>query len=174
MKTLIEYNIAYIGLAEGSHFYSYKPDKKFFEVYPNEDIISSDLIVELELIKKATHLELRFNIEGSVVYICDRCNETYNDKLSSEQTIYIKFGEEYSEEDENLYVLPDNDSEFDVSPFINELIVVAIPMKKVHSEDENGNYTCGGNLIDYIANTKNEGAIDPRWNELKKLKDGTS
>ena len=175
MRELETYNISYKGLADGEYCYDYKVGKPFFEVYENPDIKDANLDVSVVLNKKSTHIEISFDIDGQVFLTCDRCMDVFENDFETSQTIYVKFGEEYAEEDENLYVLPEADNDIDLSQFINELIVVNIPMRRVHPDDEDGNPTCPSDILKYINNIKNEGAaIDPRWNELNKLKDGTS
>ena len=171
-----DFLIPYKGLTIGEHQYSFDIKESFFEVYHNPDINKAELKTEVLLNKKATHIELSFVIEGIVVLTCDRCLEDIKHPIEVEQNIYIKFGDEFSEEDENLYVLPETEDMIDLSVFVDELITVSIPMRKIHIEDEDGNPTCPDNMLDYIDNVKqSEGsAIDPRWNELNKLKDGTS
>lgn len=175
MSQLNEYNISYKGLVEGEHEYNYVLRDAFFEVYENEDIHGANLDLNVLLNKKSTHIEIVFDIKGTVTLKCDRCLEVFDDELNQCQTIYIKFGEEYAEEDENLYVLPEADNDINLATFINELVVVALPMRKVHPDDEDENPTCKNNMLDYINNISNEGSVvDPRWNELNKLKDGAS
>jgi len=175
LSQLSEYNISYKGLVEGEHEFSYVLRNAFFEVYKNEDIQDANLNLGVLLNKKSTHIEITFDIKGTIALKCDRCLEAFDDELNLNQTIYVKFGEEYSEEDENLYVLPEAENDINIATFINEIVVVALPMRKVHPDDEDGNPTCQNNMLDYINNISNEGSvIDPRWNELNKLKDGAS
>jgi len=172
---LEEYFIFYKSLEYGEHQYNYTIKDAFFEEYNNADIKGGNLRVSVLLNKKNTHIEIYFDIKGTILLTCDRCLEMLDSEVNIKQTIYIKFGEKGSDEDENFYVLQESESEINLSEFINELIVVAIPMRKVHPEDENGNPTCPTDMLKYINNIKNDGSqIDPRWNELNKLKDGTS
>ena len=176
MKELETYSISYKGLAVGEYSYDYNVGNSFFEVYKNQDIKDAKLAVSVVLNKKNTHIEISFDISGQLFLVCDRCMETFENDFETSQTIYVKFGEEYAEEDENLYVLPEADNDIDLSQFINELVVVNIPMRVVHPDDEDGNPTCKSDVLNYINNIKNNGdtVVDPRWNELNKLKDGTS
>ncbi len=170
------YIISYKGLAVGEYHYNYKVGNSFFEAYENQDIKGANLDVSVVLNKKNTHIEISFDISGQLLLVCDRCMEAFENDFKVVQTIYVKFGEAYAEEDENLYILPEADNDIDLSQFINELVVVNIPMRVVHPDDEEGNPTCQSDILDYINNIKNEGntIVDPRWNELNKLKDGTS
>ena len=176
MSQLKEFLIPYKGLEEDEYEYKYLVGETFFEVFSNDDIQEGDLTVLAILNKKSTHIEINFNIKGTVTLECGRCLEAYIKDISIKQSVYIKFGPEYIEEDENFYILPESDNEIDLSKFINELIVVALPMRRVHPDNEDGNPTCSSNMLDYIENINDEGSrtTDPRWNELNKLKDGTS
>lgn len=175
MKKVEDYKIAYKGLVDGEYQYSFNVKDSFFEDNEENEIEGADISVSVLLNKKSTHIELSFDIDGKVGLPCDRCLEIFENKIEKHQTIYIKFGEEYIEEDENLYILPETDNDINLEPFINELILVALPYRRVHKEDKNGNSTCSEGMLKYIKNVKKEGSeIDPRWNELNKLKDGTS
>ena len=176
MSQLKEYLIPYKGLEEGEYEYKYLVGESFFEVFSNDDIQGAKLTVLAILNKKSTHIEINFSINGTLTLECGRCLDAYENGISIKQSIYIKFGDEYIEEDENLYILPEADNDIDLSKFINELIVVALPMRRVHPDDEDGNPTCLSSILNYIENINNEGSriTDPRWNELNKLRDGTS
>ena len=170
-----EFIIAYEGLEEGEHSFSFSISNTFFENFKPTEIQDCNLTVLLTLNKRSSHLEINFLISGTIELICDRCLENFIYPLSIEQTIYIKFGEEYREEDVNLYTYPKSKTEIDTAEIINELIVVSLPMRKVHPDDKSGNPTCKVEMLDYIDKLQVEGSkIDPRWNELKKLKNGTS
>ena len=174
MSELIEFLIPYVNLKEGEHEFKFSIGNAFFENYDNTDVRSADLIVDVLLNKKSTHIELSFDIRGQVALDCDRCLELFNQELDIKQTVYVKFGEEESK-DENLYIIPTKQNEVDLSEFIDELIVVNLPMRRIHPEDEQGEPTCPNKMLEYIQNINNEGSvIDPRWNELNKLKDGAS
>jgi uncharacterized metal-binding protein YceD (DUF177 family) len=172
---LKEYLISYKSLEYGEYTYNYNIRDAFFEKFDNTDVKGANLKASILLNKKNTHIEIYFDIKGTIALICSRCLEPLDYKINIEQTIYIKFGEEDISEDENLYILSDAQNEINLSEFINEFIVVAVPIRSVHPEDKNGEPTCPSNMLKYINNIKNEGSqVDPRWNELNKLKDGTS
>jgi len=166
--------ITYKTIEYGEHTFKFDIRDSFFEKYDNADILSANLKVLVLLNKKKTHIEINFDINGIVSLACDRCLEAFDNTIKINQSIYIQFGDEGEDTDENLYFLPESEYEIDLSKFINELIVVNLPMRRVHPEDKNGNPTCPNNMLEYIKNIKNEGSIDPRWNELNKLRDGTS
>ena len=174
MSKQVEYIVPYANLKEGEHLFNYNIGDSFFENFDDTDVKSADLKVEVLFNKKSTHFELSFEIKGYVALNCDRCLELFNHELNIIQTVYVKFGEDESG-DENLYILPLKQNEVDLSEFIDELIVVNLPMRRIHLEDEMGKPTCPTKMLDYIQNINNEGSvIDPRWNELNKLKDGAS
>ena len=175
MNQLEEYLVSYKSIEFGEHRFAYEIGNKFFEVYSDTDIQGASLKVLVLLNKKETHIEIDFEINGTVALSCDRCLELFDNRINIRQSIYLKSGEGNSEEDENLYFIPQSENEIDLSEFIDELIAVAIPMRRVHPENQDGEPTCINNMLDYIKNIKNEGSqVDPRWNELNKLRDGTS
>ena len=179
MSELKEYLISHAGLQEGEHVFEYNIRDSFFDVYKNNDVQGAELLVRVLFNKKKTHIEISFDIDGEIALNCDRCLDLFNEKVKIRQSVFIKFKDKGSDdngsEDENLYVLPENQTEINLAEFIDELIAVNLPMRRIHPKDKDGKPTCSQKMLNYIENINNNGSqIDPRWNELNKLKDGTS
>jgi uncharacterized metal-binding protein YceD (DUF177 family) len=86
----------------------------------------------------------------------------------------IKFGDEYNDEDEDLLIIPHGEFEVNVQQYIYELIVLSLPIKRVHPGVEDG--TLKSDVLDKLEELsidkkeKNkEDEIDPRWDKLKNL-----
>ena len=73
--------------------------------------------------------------------------------------------------DPDIITLPADEQELDLKQHIYEYILLSIPIKRVHPDDEFGNSTCDPFMLkkleEFIIDQENE--IDPRWDELKKL-----
>ncbi len=165
------YSISFRGLKEGKHQFEYKIDNTFFEIYQYEDILGADIQVHLEFIKKSTLLELNFTIEGIVKVVCDISNEIYKQSIEGNLDLKVKFGNEYNDENENILIVPHEAYEIEISQFIYEIIVLALPTKRIHPEVLNG--TLKSDILDKLeelqGNEKQNNTIDPRWKKLKGL-----
>ncbi len=125
--------------------------------------------------KKATLLELHFKISGAVNVNCDLTNEPYNQNIENEFDLVVKFGDEYNDEDTDILIIPHGTYEINIQQYIYELIVLAVPIKRIHPGVEDGTLDSDilkklEELSPKIKEEKDiEEEIDPRWNTLKKL-----
>ena len=175
MANLKAYNIALKGLGTGEHSFDYQVERKFFEYFDGGIAEDGDVSVVLKLEKQSSLIVLRFHVEGTVKIQCDRCLDLFDQPIESENTVYIKYGEEkYEEGDDVVWVAPD-ESHINVAKLIYDFIILSIPIKHVHSDDENGNSLCNPEMLKKLAQmsvkVEKEKPADSRWDELKKLLD---
>ncbi len=175
MKHLKEFAIPFVGLKEGKHHFDYKIDNTFFDSFDYDEFNSSDVLVDLTLEKKSTLMELHFGIKGTVNINCDITNEPFNQAISNEFDLVVKFGEEYNDEHDEILILPHGEYELHIEQYCYELIVLAVPTKRIHPGVEDG--SLDSEILDKLKelspdnkeNKKENEDIDPRWNTLKKL-----
>ena len=163
-----------MGLKQGKHQFEYDIDNKFFEHFEYDDFNSANVKVDLELEKKPTMLELAFRASGTVYVYCDLTNEPYDQPIDSELFLVIKFGQEYNDDNEDLLILPHGEYEVNIQQYIYELIVLAVPSKRVHPGVLDG--TLKSEVLEKLdelspreKEIKAEEDIDPRWEKLKNL-----
>ena len=123
-------------------------------------------------LKKSTLLELHFESDGKAVVSCDLSNEPFELPMSGMLELVVKFGEEYNNDNEEVLILPHGEHQLDLSQFIYEMIVLSVPLKKIHPGIEDGSLKSEVlNKLDELSpekkNKNNE--TDPRWDDLKKL-----
>ena len=164
--------IPFRGLKEGEHQFEYKVNNSFFEVYRYEDILDADIKVHLKFIKKSTLLELTFIADGKVKVSCDISNELYYQPVQGSLDLVIKFGEEYNNDNEDILIIPYGDYEIDIAQYIYEMIVLSLPVKKIHPGIVDGSLK--SDILDRLEelqpnNEQNNKSIDPRWDKLKGL-----
>lgn len=175
MKRLKEFNIPFVGLKLGKHHFEYKIEQAFFEHFEYDDFNDVDVSVDVELEKKTTLLELHFKISGWVNVNCDLTNEPYNQDINSTFSLVVKFGEEYNDEHVDILIVPHGTYEINIQQYIYELIILAVPAKRVHPGIKDGSLNSDilkklEELSPNLKETKEkEEDIDPRWNTLKKL-----
>jgi uncharacterized metal-binding protein YceD (DUF177 family) len=172
MKPLKEYDISFTGLKSGSYQFNYNVDKKFFEAFNFDEFLDSNVKVNLDFVKKSNLFELHFLAKGDVKVLCDISMEPYDQPVDCELNLIVKFGEEYNDDNEELIIIPYNEHYINVSQFIYEMIVLAMPGKRIHPRVLDG--TLKSDIVEKLEelnpeNKKKEHKIDPRWEELKKL-----
>lgn len=146
---------------------------EYFKAIDAADIHQGNLSVSLTVRRNAGSFALNFHICGYVIVVCDKCLDNMQQPIETDCVLMVKFGEEYSDEDE-LIVVPEREGIIDVSWFIYEFIELNIPIKHVHAPGK-----CNPAMIrmlqEYSATRSseadnNEPPIDSRWAELEKLK----
>lgn len=172
MKDLRQFNIQFVGLKEGKHEFNYAIDNKFFEAFNFDDYNSTSIKVSLHFIKKSTLFELTFVAEGTVEVPCDVTNEMYDQEIDSELPLVVKFGPEFNNDNEEILILPHEAYELNVAQFIYEMIVLAVPNKRVHPKVEDG--TMESEALNKlkeleIKEEKTVETTDPRWDKLRNL-----
>ena len=113
---------------------------------------------------------LDFDIQGKVVLTCDRCLGDLDFPISTTHQVIVKYGKGDKEQDNDILYLADEEYQLDVSTLIYENIVLSIPIRNVHPDDENGDSTCDEEQISLLNQYSKRTTNDPRWNALKNLK----
>ena len=173
MKALKAYTIQFVGLKEGEHTFRYEINKAFFDHFEYEDFNALSVDISLNFIKKSTLMQLNFYASGSVNVNCDVTNEPYDEFIKDEFELIVKFGEDYNDDNEEILILPHGEYELNVAHYIYELIVLAVPNKRVHPGVADG--TLKSDILDKLNELslsndvkdieKNEDT-DPRWLSL--------
>tara|TARA_R110002096_G_scaffold81805_4_gene190570 strand:- start:2933 stop:3475 length:543 start_codon:yes stop_codon:yes gene_type:complete len=175
LKQLKEFTIPFVGLKIGKHHFEYEIKQAFFEYFEYEDFNDVNVKVDVILEKKTTLLELHFKISGFVNVNCDLTNEPYNQAIENDFDLVVNFGDEYNDENIDILIIPHGTYEINIQQYIYELIVLAVPIKRLHPGIEDG--TLGSEILEKLEelspglkkNKEKEEDIDPRWNTLKKL-----
>ncbi len=167
------YNIAFKGLSQGKHTFEYEIDGKFFTEFGGGVVDEGNVNVRVTLEKQSALMILWFDLEGTVNVQCDRCLEMYDQPIKGSERIFVKFGDkEYVEGDDVIWV-SNNDYQLNVAQLIYEFISLAIPIKRIHPDDENGNSTCDKEMLEKLEKyiVKEDEVKSSVWNDLKKLLD---
>lgn len=151
MKYRREFEIAYVGLKNGTHTYTYDIGKEFFDLMSADSSDFENVSVQVAVIfdMHPNFFSLKFNINGSVDVPCDRCGEVFTLPLWDEFDLIIKLkepsglpAEEEREDDGDIVFISKNETIIDLSEYIYEFVLLSIPMQRVHPTDEEGNATC--------------------------------
>jgi uncharacterized metal-binding protein YceD (DUF177 family) len=163
-----EFVIPFFGLKIGKHEFDFQIGQAFFEAFENSEITRSEILVRLELEKSTNMLILQFEAEGSFESACDRCALPIDVPFTASERVIVKFGDEAYEETDEIILLSHDTHEIDVAHRIYEMILLNLPLKRVHEDIKD----CDPSVIERLSIDKSseEEPIDPRWEALKKLK----
>lgn len=171
-----EYDIAFVGLKPGIHEYNYEVNDKFFEAFQQQDFTDCHAQVKLFLDKKSSFMLLKFEIGGSLMVNCDRCNNDLRLELWDEFHITVKIVEEPElmndqEEDPDVYYISRGESHVNVENWIYEFINLSIPMHKTCNA--NGGQ-CNEEALKMLDKLEGEPPVSPQvnpiWKGLEKFK----
>jgi uncharacterized metal-binding protein YceD (DUF177 family) len=165
-----EYRIAFAGLKPGTHVFDFEIGRAFFEAIGDDVISDGKVTATISMIREERMLDLHFRIVGSVVVMCDRCNEPLMLEIGGEERLIVKLGDRYYEESEDVQIIPETDHAFDVAPFLYEYLHLMLPVRKVHPDDESGNSLCDPEVLKKLEELTPEPAPDPRWEVLRNLR----
>ena len=169
------YAIRVSGLVEGDHDFSFELDHRFFASLEETEIENGNVRADIILEKKLGLLALHFHLAGEVEVSCDRCLEPFSTKIETDQKIFVKLGGSEGEIEDDVIMIHRDDHEIGVAQYLYEFILLALPYKKIHSDDENGVPKCDPEMIrkleeHQVLEEKKE-QTDPRWDTLKGIID---
>jgi uncharacterized protein len=144
------YIIPFGGLNEGEHEFNFLIDNKFFEIYEFPEIREGEVEIQVTLIKKTNLLELIFVLNGNLKVTCDRCLDDFMLPITYKTTLYVNFGSNYSEVDENIIIIPYSESQIDISQYIYEFINLSLPIRRIHPEDSEGKSLCNKVMLEKL------------------------
>ena len=176
MNKTKEFLIPFIGLKLGKHHFEYQISNAFFEIFDYHEFQNSDIKVNVVLEKKSTMLELSFKHKGTVNVPCDMTNEDFDLPIKGKMNLIVRFDEVYNNDNEELLILPHGEFQIDVSQYIYEMIVLSVPLRRIHPGIKDGSLNTEAlrklnelTVKEQKEENKEEENIDPRWDKLKKL-----
>jgi len=165
------YTIPISGLREGKNTYDFGITREFFDQFEESEVKEGNLAVSVEADKSSSHMDLAIRIYGTVSISCDRCLGVFQQPLSCENRLLVKFGKVHDESDPDIITVPVDDNELDMAQYFYEYILLAMPIQRIHPDDSDGNSMCDPKMLSKLKEhtVNEEDNSDPRWDELKKL-----
>jgi uncharacterized protein len=175
LNPLKQFNIGFVGLSEGKHHFLFEIGNEFLACFQESEIEHGKVNLELTLEKSSTMLVLDFNFKGEVEALCDRCMESFLLPIESDKRLYVKFGEAFSEQTDEIIVISSVESHFDISQYIYEYLHLALPVRRVHADDAAPGQGCDPQQIEKLSKylrdkTKGSDSGQTPWDVLKSLK----
>ena len=175
MEANADFDIQFSGLKDGVHTFEFQLTESFFETLDNEEFNAVAAKAVVNLHKKPTLMEVEFSLGGHVNVNCDLTNEPFDMAVSNCFQLVIKFGPGFSDDHDDMIVLPHGSHRFNVTHQLYELVVLSVPQKRVHPGVEDG--SLNSEVLDKLDQLKpssnshaSQSETDPRWDALKKLK----
>lgn len=158
-------------LPEGESVVACSLGAEFFSSIEDAEITQGDVHVDMSIRKTIHFSEVCLHTTGIVQITCDRCLDPMDQSIDAEQCLTVKFGEEYTEEDDIIIITVD-DPVVDFTWYIYESIILSLPVKHVHAPGK-----CNPAMIEKLNElnaTRSDDeadntAIDPRWAKLSEL-----
>ena len=121
---------------------------------------------------KSSFLELHFDVKGTLELPCDVSMELFNYPIDADYDLIVKFGTPNSQITDEILILPEGSYQINVAQYFYEMVVLNLPLKRVHPGIEDG--TLQSEILDKLKalepkETHLKGSEDPRWNKLKDL-----
>ncbi len=172
-----EYEIAFVGLKPGVHEFVYEILDKFFEPYQPQEFTNCHAKVKLMLDKKTGFMLLKFDVDGKVDVVCDRCGNNLPLQLWDEFNVVVKLVDDPAnlndnEEDPDIYYIGKNESHMQVADWIYEFINLSIPMQKMCKDNEIGGPQCNKEVLEKLNKMADTKSDDPKgiWKGLDQFK----
>ncbi len=167
MEALQEHTIAFTGLKDGQHEFTYELGQPFFAAAGEEEFEGGLVQVRVVLDKTPSLLVAHIHVEGPVQVLCDHCNAPMELVIKGDQRqIFQSTGDEPFEDDELVNLDPKAHS-INLSHYIYECLRLALPARHVHAPggcDPEVDAVLGKLTVEH------EPVPDPRWEALKQLK----
>jgi len=168
-----EFTIPFSGLKQGKHEFDYVIENEFFESFEYTEFNKANIKLKVLMTKLSTILELELEAKGTVNVDCDSSGEPYEQATSANLELVVKFGDEYNDEDDELLVIPHGAHQVDIAQYIYEMLVLAVPQKRVHPGVLDGTLESEALLklkeLQPKDKKENKDNTDPRWDALKDL-----
>jgi uncharacterized protein len=134
-------------------------------IYPN------DVNIEVDLNKFEKNISCHISISTIAHFECDRCLSEFDQDIIESQEILFHLGPQGMETDEeNVIHISPEVKDIDITPYIEETLIVSIPMKQTCKQDCKGFCSgCGADLnIETCSCT--EQSVDSRWEKLQEIR----
>ena len=152
----------------------------FFTAVEATEVQRGDVDVTMTVSRVGDNFSVSYHFNGTLVLPCDLCLSDMTLPVSGENSLVVRFGNEYSE-DGDIVTIDEREGTLDMAWYVYETIALSIPIKHVH-ETGKCNEAMTILLQAHSAEESREASaarssdemtdddIDPRWAKLRELK----
>lgn len=155
-------------LSDGTHYFSFSEPVNSIGL---ESPFAGNVQVEVELKKSHNQLIVDSSVLVNADFECDRCTSSFSKQLSADyEMVYLTGVDPVESESVNIVYLSPETDVIDISDDVRDYSILAVPMKKLCSEECKGLCSrCGKNLNEGACSCSND-ETDIRWKPLIELK----
>ncbi len=128
-----QYKIVLKTLPGGTHTYEYLLDTDYFRKIDSPEVERGKVNATVTVKYNEGEYEIRFQLDGVIQIPCDRCLDDMDWPISQKSRLVVKLGKTYSEESDEIIVIPEDEGEINLAWFLYEFIALSIPVKHVHA-----------------------------------------
>jgi len=184
-KDVQEYIIDFKHMFEDEVDRHFVLENEYWEKADCAEITSGSVDVSAHVKKMDEYFILDVKVNGDVMIPCDRCLDEFPAPIQADVHLLVQLGPEDAEINEETIAVNEVRGTLDLSSLVSEMVAVSLPLAHIHPEGE-----CNQEMLERLAalsvtNVSDEenisgdtfedndstNAIDPRWNELRKIKD---
>jgi uncharacterized metal-binding protein YceD (DUF177 family) len=164
--------IRFGGLSPGVHTFEFDLKKEFFDNPESFGVNDLDLLATVEMEKLSSLMNLHIHIKGKIGVSCDRCLKDFMIPFETRDKLVIKHGD-VTESNDQLLAIPHGDAEANIADYLREIVLVALPGKRVPCEivpDIECDEETLKRLNEFKVENDEKDSDNTLWNELKKIK----
>ncbi len=170
-----KYDIEFKGLKEGLHEFEFEVDNKFFAHFEESLVDNGEITIKVVLEKRSSFIKLHLNIVGWLELNCDRCLDNYQQAISNETEMIVKFSENEFDEGENIMWVNPEEYHINLAQIIYEYITLSVPLRHVHPKNKDGKRDCNKEMLKKLKNymhpeSDDKTSTDPRWDALRNFR----
>ena len=174
VKKNSEYVVRFSELKDDTETFEFSLQDKFFKDFKSSEWENGRVNVVADVIKRPDGITIDFEMKGELTVLCDRCLDAFARPVQFSQRLFVKYGQEPKELDDNVVVISREENQIDMGKYFYEYLVLSMPVKRVHPNRMNGESGCNREMIEKLEQhimKNNIEDTDPRWDALKRLID---
>lgn len=159
-------------MSVGNHEFEFEVTGKFFKEQEMPELNDGNVHVKATVLKQNNAMQLEFDVEGTVAVDCDRCLKGFDIPISSHDKLVIKHGNP-SESTDEVMVVPEGETSLNVTQYIYEYILTAVPARKVPCEIDKKKFKCDNSMLKKLEESsmpQESEEINPIWEKLNNIK----
>lgn len=167
---MLQFNIK--DIPEGKSSEVVELPEHFFEFQNNDLFLGGE--VSVEFYRTDHFIKLTFVVDAELELTCDRSLDKFEFNARGTFNMLFEPGEveEFETEESAVKQIDAKTMQLDIKKEVYDTILLQIPGRKVHPRylDKNGNITEFETRVFGRSDEEEEETVDPRWEDLKKLK----
>ncbi|MCK5820902.1 MAG: DUF177 domain-containing protein [Bacteroidales bacterium] len=151
MARLNTFKIQFHSFEIGVHEMVFDVNDSFFVFFEDSEVSRGQVEISVIMTKSERQMQFDLHLSGEVEVVCDRCLDPFSQPIDSRFTMVGKFGDGNSEDELDVIWIPRGDHELDLAGYIYEYIILSLPIKKVHPDNEDGQSACNPDMLDKLS-----------------------